>query len=226
MISENDVLLILHNDDWFTPSKSEKKKTVTDKDGNVLEVAESYYHNLDGGGQIIIRVSNHGTSLRTWVKRRKNPSESLQNLSVVFSNEPVTSEVITEPFEQENESGEVVLRNLYFVVEQYVYRMDKLSISDFTKFINRVKSLDENKVFTDPFKKKPQKRALRKVLTPQTEDGEDVPPSNNAVHPRQTIVAQNREQEVDAEGNLIKETRMLIEQIVRQIIYEHLMRFN
>ena len=39
MISENDVLQILHNDDWFTPSKSEKKKTVTNKDGNVLEVA-------------------------------------------------------------------------------------------------------------------------------------------------------------------------------------------
>ena len=48
MISENDVLLILHNDDWFTPSKSEKKKTVTNKDGNVLEVAESCYHNLEG----------------------------------------------------------------------------------------------------------------------------------------------------------------------------------
>ena len=58
MISENDVLLILHSDDWFSPSKSEKTKIVTNKDGNVLEVAESYYHNLDGGGQIIIRVSN------------------------------------------------------------------------------------------------------------------------------------------------------------------------
>jgi hypothetical protein len=57
MISENDVLLILHSDDWFSPSKSEKTKIVTNKDGNVLEVAESYYHNLDGG-QIIIRVSN------------------------------------------------------------------------------------------------------------------------------------------------------------------------
>ena len=34
MISENDVLLILHNDNWFTPSKSDNKKTVTDKDGD------------------------------------------------------------------------------------------------------------------------------------------------------------------------------------------------
>ena len=96
MITENDVLLILNNDPWFRPSNSENKKRIIDANGKFIEVPESYYHNYLGGGGITIRVSNHGTSLSTWLKRRTDPSKAKQNLSVVLSNEPVTSKVVTE----------------------------------------------------------------------------------------------------------------------------------
>ena len=38
MITERDVLLILYNDPWFTPSGSVKKKTIIDENGKTIEV--------------------------------------------------------------------------------------------------------------------------------------------------------------------------------------------
>ena len=224
MITERDVLLILYNDPWFTPSGSVKKKTIIDENGKTIEVPESYYRKIKGGEQILIRVSNHGTSLNTWVKRKADPSKSLQNLTVVFSNEPVSSKRVIEPIEIEDTDGNVVEKNLYFVVEQYVYRMENLSKNDFLKFLKKLKMLDNNKVFTDPFKKKPKKKAARTVLIPRTTDEKEVPPTNNPVHPRQTIVANNKDYEVDADGNLIKETKRWLNQIVKEVIYEALCR--
>lgn len=34
MITRNEVLFVLFSDSWFSPSKSEEKITITDKDGN------------------------------------------------------------------------------------------------------------------------------------------------------------------------------------------------
>ena len=227
MITENDVLLILHNDTWFAPSQSDIKKKIVDENGNQIEVAESYYHTSNDGSQIIIRVSNHGTSLNTWVKRRNDPSKSLQNLSVVFSNGPVSSEVKTEPIKMQDENGNTVQRYLYFVVEQYAYRMDRISKADFLKFIEIVKSLDSNNVFQDPFKKKPSKKAARTVLIPKTIDGGDVPPSNNPIHPRQDAVVRNRKHEIDAEGNIVKDSRErwmghVISEVINQYLKDNL----
>ena len=113
---------------------------------------------------IIIRVSEHGTSLNTWIRRRTDPSQSLQNLSVIFSNEPVSSKMITEPVKYTDKEGKVALRYLYFVVEQYVYKMENLSKNDFIKFIKKLKLLNSDKVFKDPFKKKPNKREKRIIF--------------------------------------------------------------
>jgi hypothetical protein len=223
MITTDEVLLILHKDTWFRPSESEKKKKILDDNGNEIEVATSYYHDINGMEQILIRVSNHGTWLKTWVKRKRDPSQSLQNLSVVFSNEPVKTESFTEPIEYTDKEGKRAYRYLYFVVEQYAYRMENLSKNDFISLIKKIKSLGDSKVFTDPFKNKPTKRANRHVLTPQTIDGDDVPPTSNPVHPRQTKVVQNKENEVDANGNVIKE---YIERIVKKAIYEVLSMHN
>ena len=38
MITERDVLLILYNAPWFTPSGSVKKKTIIDENGKTIEV--------------------------------------------------------------------------------------------------------------------------------------------------------------------------------------------
>ena len=130
MITTDEVLLILHKDPWFRPSESEYKKKILDDNGNEIEVATSYYHDTNNFEQILIRVSNHGTWLKTWVKRKRDPSQSLQNLSVIFSNEPVKTESFTEPVRVQDEYGNISERYLYFVVEQYVYRMENLSKND------------------------------------------------------------------------------------------------
>lgn len=225
MLTEDKILLFLHNDKWFRPSPSQFTKIINDEDGNEIEVSKSYYHTYSGGEQISIRVSEHGTSLNTWVKRRTDPTSTLQNLSVVFSNEPVTSKVETQPDLQVDSNGNKVEKYIYFVVEQYVYRLDSISISDFKKVINRLKNLDDNTVFTDPFKKKPSKTANRKVLTPNDMDGRKISSVTNPVHPRQTVVADNPNNEVDAKGKVLPESKIRInESQLRSIIRETIRR--
>lgn len=225
MLTVDKILLILSTDDWFIPSKSEDKITIKNDKGELLEVPKSYYHTFTDGEQIVIRVSQHGTSLNTWVKRRVDPSQSLQNLSVIFSDEPVTSTIKTEPRDFIDKYGHTVKKNIYFVVEQYVYRISQIEKSDFVKIIKRIKAISNNNVFTDPLKNKPSKLAKRTVLQPQDIDGNNIPNSNNKVHSRQTIVAANKEKEVDVNGNILSETinikeliKIIEESIKRNII--------
>lgn len=205
MLSETQILLYLHTDDWFRPSKAPNKKMIKDAKGNIIYAAQSYYHNYGNGEQISIRVSNHGTALRTWIKRKVDPTRTIQNLSIVFSNELVSSKLETEPTTYVDSNGEVKTQNLYFVVEQYAYKMDSLSLKDFKRIISKLKHLDDNTVFNDPFKKKPNKIARRTVLTPTDEKGNKVPNNTNPIHQRQIAVANNPDKEVDAFGNVIKD---------------------
>lgn len=203
MITEEQILLYLHNDKWFSPSQLPLKAKIKNESGEIIEVAQSYYHSFKSGEQISIRVSNHGTSLQTWVRRYYLPKDSLQNLSVVFSNELVSSKLQLAPVRKFGKDGKETKEETYFVIEQYVYKMDSLSFNDFKKIINKIKSLSSETVFNDPFKKKPTKRANRMVLTPTDYDGNKIPSSTNTVNKRQTIVANNPNKEVGAKGEII-----------------------
>lgn len=216
MVKEEQILLYLHNDAWFRPSKSDRTKPIHDENGNIIEVVQSYYHDFINGGQIAIRVSEHGTSLQTWVKRRLDPTQSLQNLSVVFSDKPIISNVTTEPIEIANRNGNMVKKNVYFVVEQYAYNTTKLSFKDFKKIISRIKSLDRNTVFSDPFRKKPSKLANRSVLTPSDINGNKVAQNANVVHKRQTMVANNPNKEINAQGQILEKRKVQKEIIVSE----------
>lgn len=204
MITNKQILLFLHNDSWFVPSKSDDKEAITDNDGNIIEVSKSYYHRINEGCKIQIRVSNHGTYMNTWVKHRYDPSLSLQNLSVVFSNGPITYKKITEPQEIKNEDGSISKGYTYFVIEQYVYKLDNLSIKDFKRVINQIKRLNETNVFTDPLRQKVSKKANRTPLTPNDIENNPIPRTNNHIHPRQTVVIDNPNYEVDAHGEILK----------------------
>lgn len=46
MLTKEQILLFLHTDSWFIPSKSDNKETITDYDGNAVEVSKSYYHGM------------------------------------------------------------------------------------------------------------------------------------------------------------------------------------
>lgn len=64
------------------------------------------------------------------------------------------------------------------------------------------------------------------MLTPDDKDGNPISPSTNPVHPRQTIVANNKDKEVDFNGNIIE--KQLYESIIKdisKIIKENLKRY-
>lgn len=191
--------------------------------GIETDVPISYYHKMENNDYtILIRVSNHCIYLETWVRQSQKPDESLQNLSIVLTDVPCTYNKCTKPVKVNGS-----MQYKYFVVEQYEYKLSNLDKSDFLKIIKVLQRLEnEQVVFTDPLKKKPSKYAKRTVLTPDDKDGNPISPSTNPVHPRQTIVANNKDKEVDFNGNIIE--KQLYESIIKdisKIIKENLKRY-
>ena len=85
--------------------------------------------------------------------------------------------------------------------------------------------LGASNVFTDPLKKKASKKANRKPLTPNDLEDNPIPPTNNPVHPRQTVVADNPNNEVDAKGKVLPESKIRInESQLRSIIRDTIKR--
>ena len=220
MITKDQILEYLISDKWFRPSGSRNKISIKTKEGETVEVPRSYYHTISKGAKIIIRVSEHGTHLGTWVERADDPTKTLQNLSIVFSNDPVSRKRETRPVLIIDKDGKMITKYIYFVVEQYIYRLDSLSMKDFIKIVNKLKLLEQQGVFNDPFRKKPAKKANRTVLSPTDKDGKEISKTINNIHPRQTVVDNNRDYEVDEKGNVIRESKLIkiTENDLRKII--------
>lgn len=213
-MTENEMLVILMNDDWFQPTNREKWKTITLDDGTTMDVSESYYKQIDNVGTISIRVSNHCTYLQTWLNARQDVRNAVQNLSVVLMNGSCTYNTNTLP-RRINLSDQMIY--MYFVVEQYQYQLSKLSKKDFMKILKSIKKLEDFGVYKDPLKKKSDKRALRKVLTPTDINGNPISPNNNTIHPRQTVVANNKDKEVDFDGNVLEQKKSLYNSVMNEV---------
>lgn len=200
-MTSDEILKILYTDSWFTSSKTITNKRTIQINGDIIEVSPSYYHHIENSNYtLLIRVSDHCTYLSTWINAYQEPEKSVQNLSVVLSDTPCTYNKTTKPVKVKGKDTYT-----YFVVEQYQYKLSNLSKSDFLKIIKRLKKLEtDNIVYTDPLKNKPCKRAARNVLTPDDINGNPVHPSTNNVHLRQTVVANNKNNEIDINGNIIE----------------------
>lgn len=226
MITKQDLLSYLNNDNWFVPSNSPYKTIIKDSSGKDMEVPKSYYHQFKNGCYIKIRVSDHGTSLNTWVRRRYKPNDSLQNLSLVFCGQPISSKLEIVDANGKDEKGASDSKPLYFVVEQYHYNINYMQLKDFIKIIKVVKQLGNDRVFVDPFRDKPSKKANRTVLTPNDRNGKKIPSGNNIVHPRQTTVADNPYKEVDANRNVLEKNLRVtandLAKIIRECVHEEL----
>lgn len=218
-MTTTEILTLLYNNQWFTKSKSNNKTTIS-INGKNIEVPNSYYHKMKNANYtILIRVSNHCTYLQTWINANLKPDKSIQNVSIVLTDVPCSYNKCIQPRKINN-----IDTYTYFVVEQYTYKLSNLSKSDFLKIIKRLQRIERDPiVFTDPLKNKPNKRARRDVLTPDDKDGNPIPSSNNSVHPRQTIVNNNKNNEIDFDGNIIE--KQLYESIMKdvfKIIQKHL----
>lgn len=229
MVTEDEILLFLSNNDWFTPSRSDEKKhlknrdgsPMKDTDGNDIIVATSYYRSLANGTQVVIRTSNHGTDLDTWVRHNPDPTLSLQNASIVFSNNITEPKLKTYPHTYTNDNGEEVKGYRYFVVEEFSYNISNYDINGVKRIINSMKNLEEfdkesEAVFQDPFENNSKKRAGVAVLEPQDSDGHDIPPTNNPIHPRQTQVVNKRKSQ--NESKLIQLSETTLKRIISESI--------
>lgn len=211
MVREDDILLILFNNPWFSPSKNGETKALTNEmgkpivgdDGKQIKAPLSYYHICSNGNRITIRVSNHGTALNTWVKHSPDPSLQLQNVSIVFANGPVTSERKTEEQYVLDADGNRVKKYKFFVVEQFVYKIGNQTAKSIEKVIHSLEKLDPitNKKgetpseFKDPLRKQANKRAAVSILTPQDSNGKELDPSINPIHSRQSQVLKDKTNE-------------------------------
>ena len=196
MIKEDEILYILYNNPWFKPSKNGQTKVLTDANGNPIldsngkqiNASLSYYHICKNGNQITIRVSNHGTALQTWVKHQPDPTLQLQNISIVFSNGPVTSQRKTEAVDVLDSNGNKVKKYKFFVVEQYIYYIKNQTPKSIEKVIKSLENLDsegKSSEFKDPLRKDKKKKANIQILTPQDIDGNEISNSNNPINPYQ-----------------------------------------
>ena len=228
MVTEDEILQILSQEPLLSPSYSPHKKQIVDRDGRPvldsngkqLELPTSYYCSFTNGTQLIIRASNHGTDLDTWVRHNPDPTISLQNVSIVFSNKKSEPELKTEPHEYIDENGNTVKGYRYFVVEEFSYDISNFMKKDVKRIISQLKRLSEfdansEPVFKDPFKEKPKKRATPEILKPQDKDGKPIPKTTNKVSDRQSKMEESRE---------INMKVKLSESQLRKIIRESLIR--
>jgi|GEM_PF-3419991 len=224
MVTEDEVLQILNAEPMLSPSESHYKKKIFDRNGKPvldsngqqLELATSYYCSFTNGTQLIIRASNHGTDLDTWVRHNPDPTISLQNVSIVFSDKTAEPEYRTEPHEYLDDNGKRVKGYRYFVVEEFSYNIKNFMPKDVRKIISSLKRLSEfdeasEPVFTDPFANKPDKRAATSVLKPQDVDRNPIPKTTNTVSDRQSKLEERKHRP-------IKLTESTLRKVIRETL--------
>lgn len=168
---------VLRNDKDFAPADG-SKIVVYDLSGTTISAHTSYYRQLLTGDKVLIRASEHGTALERWIP--DNPQTSLQNVSIVFTE--------TAPTAGSNLTAST---DTFFIVEQYYYILRSINNSDVDKIIKQIKLIqstdDAEKVFIDPFKNNPKKKAGVQILRPY-KDGKPIEPPETGVNQRQLDV--------------------------------------
>lgn len=166
----------LRTDDDFTPAEGSEIVTYL-WSGVTISAHTSYYRQLLTGENVLIRAAEHGTALNNWVGKNRYPQTSFQNVSVVFTE--------TTPTAGSNLTAST---DTFFIVEQYYYILRSINNADVKKIITQIKNIqstdDAEKVFIDPFRNDPKKKAGVQILRPY-KDGVPIPPPESGVNQRQ-----------------------------------------
>lgn len=174
MLTDVQIIKFIKNTKLFRPS-SELYEFIDDDGKKVMLPCSFYYEPNTGNTSILVRVSNHGTSLSTWVGTYKpDPRLSDQNLSVVFSNNGIATSNLKS--------------SLFFVVEQFVYNNKQLTTKDLEKIINKIITLKDGELFSDPIKKA-RKRPIKQLLIPTDYNDNELPIPSQGVNQRQIDLA-------------------------------------
>lgn len=124
----------------------------------------SYYrvYRVSGSKPMQVRVSNHGTHLKTWYDKDYDPSYAI-NTCVVYSEDGMHDSNVTVDMRKTNEQGAVIGEKKMFEVIQYVYNCQLLNDNDAALINQAILSTWQNKSFKDPFAGTPKHAKVYKL---------------------------------------------------------------
>lgn len=192
----------LRSDNDFTPARGSEVVQYS-LSGSTITAHTSYYRQLITGDNVLIRAAEHGTSLSKWLGRRNKPQKSIQNVSIVFS----------EGVPSSNTNIDV---DTFFIVEQYFYTVRSISTKDVDRILSQIKRIqstkDALKVFIDPLKKNPSKKAGVQILIPSKGD-KKLPIPSSGVNQRQLDIANGV---IDINESML---RRIVREALKKILY-------
>ena len=112
---------------------------------------DSYYRTYIAQGYrpMQVRVSNHGTHLRTWYDKDYDPSYAI-NTCIVYSPNGECNSNVDVDMNIKDEHSNIIGQKKPFEVIQYVYNCQLLNENDSALINKAVQSIWQNKVYKDP----------------------------------------------------------------------------
>ena len=164
---------------------------------------DSYYRTYIAQGYrpMQVRVSNHGTHLRTWYDKDYDPSYAI-NTCIVYSPNGECNSNVDVDMNIKDEHRNIIGQKKPFEVIQYVYNCQLLNENDSALINKAVQSIWQNKVYKDPLINT-QKQAKVYRLIP-----------NNQIE----IITENKEYKTNK--NMAKNKIRITENELKQIVNE------
>ena len=186
-----------------------------------------------------IRISNHGTYLRTWIDKDYDPSIST-NISIVFTQNGVptndcfidaqTNKPFTDctpcidqqtrtqiPCKSRQVTG-ISNKKRTFVVKQFIYNCEYLDIEDVPILVQAIKQVYLKGIYNDPFVKIKNKAANPADLTP-------VESVNDSIIPRNNIIKEYKQNNCNRNmrnKNIVRLNEEEFNQLITESVYEYL----
>lgn len=181
----------------YLPNKNENSYYKVYKDANITRQ---------------IRVSNHGTYLRTWIDKNYDPSIS-SNISIAFTSNGVpTNDCLIDPqtnepfkdcapcIDHQNQSQilckprqvtGISNKKRKFYVTQFVYNCQYLTSHDVQLLVNAIKQASLTGEYKDPFANNIEKRAKSVILEPIEPIKDSIMPQHNIINEYDKNVSSN-----------------------------------
>ncbi len=149
MVDYNSVVNNISQNHGFKPNKKDT----------------SFYrtYSIAGSKPIQIRVSNHGTFLRTWDAYADYIPSYAINICIVFTENGENDSNTNVVMNLYNKDGKIIGRKKDYEIIQYTYNCSFLNSDDVTKISNCIMSIWENKSFSDPFKGTNKKAKIERL---------------------------------------------------------------
>lgn len=149
MIDFNTAINLIKQNGGFAPNSRE----------------DSFYrtYTTQGSRPMQVRISNHGTHLRTWYDKGYNPAYSI-NICIVYSADGSYDSNVNVNMSLKDKQNNIIGQKKPFEVIQYVYNCQILDKNDSAIINQAVQSIWKNKGYKDPLAETPKHAKVYKLL--------------------------------------------------------------